>query len=74
MGTSPPIDIGPASLARPRTCTVGRSAYCQPRPRPPDPPFHVQSKPGGGFGLPRLLLVKPDRTSNEILDGILAHG
>ncbi len=41
---------------------------------PPDPAAHVQPKPGGGIGLPRLLLVKPDRTGDGILDGILVHG
>ncbi len=33
-----------------------------------------QPKPGGGTRLPRLLLVKPDRTGDEILDGLLSHG
>ena len=41
---------------------------------PPDPSPHVQPKPGGAARLPWLLLVKPDRTGNEILDGILGHG
>ncbi len=36
------------------------------------PTPHVQPKPGDGQSLPRLLLVKPDRTCNEILDGFLA--
>jgi len=39
----------------------------KPGPCLADPPPHVQSKPGGGFGLPRLMLVKPDRTGDEIL-------
>jgi len=39
------------------------------RTRPPDPTSHVQSKPGGGGSLPRLLLVKPDGTGDEPLDG-----
>ncbi len=29
-------------------------------PYPPDPPFHVQSKPIGVIRLPRLLLIKPE--------------
>jgi len=41
-----------------------------PRPRPTKPTPHVQPKPGGGQSLPRLLLVKPDRTCNELLDGL----
>ena len=41
---------------------------------PPDPSPHVQPKPGGAARLPRLLLVKPDRTGDRILDGILGHG
>ncbi len=40
----------------------------------PDLTPHVQPKPGGGAKLPRLLLVKPDGTCHEILDGILGHG
>ncbi len=43
-----------------------------PRACPPDPTPHVQPKPGGGQ-FPRLLLVKPDRTGDEILDGLLSH-
>ena len=39
----------------------------------PDPAPHVQPKPGGGASLLRLPLVKPDRTGDEILDGILGH-
>ncbi len=41
---------------------------------PPDPPLHVQSRPGGGSNIPRLLLVKPDRTCHELLDGFCGHG
>ncbi len=41
---------------------------------PPDPAPHVQSKPGGGASLTRLLLIKPDGTSDEILNGLLSHG
>ena len=63
---------GPLSASP--TCTVGRTACCQPRSRPPDPPPHVQSKPGGGTRLPRLLLVKPDRPGERSLDGLLGHG
>ncbi len=36
---------------------------------PPDPAPHVQSKPGGGASLPRLLLIKPDGTGDEFLYG-----
>ncbi len=44
-----------------------------PGPYPPDPPPNVQPKPGGSASLPRLLLVKPDRTGDEILDGLLCE-
>ncbi len=33
--------------------------------------LHVQPKPGGGIGLPRLLLVKPGRAYHEFLHGCL---
>ena len=33
----------------------------------------VQPKPGGGQSLPRLLLVKPDRTGDELLDGLVCN-
>jgi len=36
---------------------------------PSDPTPHVLPKPGGGQRLPRLLLVEPDRTFDEVLDG-----
>ena len=49
-----------------------RTPFRQPRLNPPDPTSHVQSKPGGGTRLHWLLLVKPDGTCDEILDGILA--
>ena len=39
-----------------------------------DPPLRVQSRPGGGASLPRLLLVKPDCTFDELLDGLCGHG
>ena len=51
-----------------------RTTFRQSRLNPPDPTSHVQSKPGGGARLPRLLLVKPDRTGDEILDGLLSDG
>ncbi len=31
---------------------------------------HIHTKPGGGKCLPRLLLVKPDGTFDESLDGL----
>ncbi len=41
---------------------------------PPDPTPHVRPKPEGAAKLPRLLLVKPDRTGDEFLDGLCGHG
>ena len=42
-------------------------------PRPPDPPSHVQSKPGGGASLSQLLLIRSDGTFDEFLDGLKSH-
>ena len=41
---------------------------------PPDPAPHVQPKPDGGIGLPRLVLIKPDGTGGELLDGLCGQG
>lgn len=43
--------------------------------QPPHPymPLEILSKPGGGKRLPRLLLIKPDRTCNEPLNGLCGH-
>ncbi len=46
----------------------------EPRACPPDPTPHVQPKPGGGQCLTWFLLIKPGRTFDELLDGILGHG
>ena len=43
-------------------------------PDPPDPTPHVQPNPGGGIGFLRLLLVKPDGTFDELLEGFLCDG
>ena len=64
-------------MARPagfRGCfAVGRCrGYAS--PSPPDPTSHVHSKPGGGESLPRLLLVKPEGTFDELLDGLPGDG
>jgi len=40
---------------------------------PPDPLFHVQPKPMGTVRLPRLLLIKPDCTCYEILNGLSSN-
>ncbi len=40
-------------------------------PRPPS--FHILSKPPGLLGR-RLLLIKPDRTFNEIIQGLFRDG
>jgi hypothetical protein len=40
-------------------------------PHPPE--FHVLSKPPSLLGR-RLLLIKPDRTFNEIMQGLLGDG
>ncbi len=47
--------------------------FVKPRACPPDPPPHVQPKPGGGASLPRLLLIKPDGTFDEFLNGLKSH-
>ena len=42
--------------------------------RPSGPTANVLSKPSGGIGLPRLLLVKPERTFDELRDVPRGHG
>ena len=49
------------------------SDVVQPRPNPPELALHVHFEPGGGASLPRLLLIKPDRTRHEPLDGLCGH-
>ena len=44
------------------------------RPCPSYPPLPVLPKPGGTTRFPRLLLIKPDRTFNEIIQGLLGDG
>jgi len=41
------------------------------RPCPSDPAFHVLPKPGGTTRFTRPLLIKPDCTFNEIIQGLL---
>ena len=52
-------------------CSASPVVY--PRSCPPDPPRHVRPELGGGTRLLRLLLVKPDRRGNEILDRLGGH-
>ncbi len=44
------------------------------RPCPAYPPLCVLPKPGGITRFPRLLLIKPDRTFNEIIQGLFGDG
>ena len=46
----------------------------QTRPCPSYPPLDVLSEPGGTTRVPRLLLIKPDRTLNEIIQGLSGDG
>ncbi len=48
-----------------RKLKVSQPSVTYPCSNPPDPTPHVQPKPGGGFGLPRLFLVKPGCTGDE---------
>jgi len=41
------------------------------RPCPSYPPFCVLPEPGGATRFPRPLLIKPDCTFNEIIQGLL---
>jgi len=43
----------------------------EPRPGPSYPPLNVLPKPGGITRFPRPLLIKPDCTFNEIIQGLM---
>jgi len=43
-------------------------------PCPSYPALCVLSKPGGTTRFPRPLLIKPDHTFNEIIEGLLRDG
>ena len=60
-----------ASYKRPMSHTINIS---ETRPCPPHPRLCVLPKPGGATGFPRPLLIKPDRTFNEIIQGLLSDG
>ena len=51
-----------------RVLPHGAPFHGQARPRPPDSMPHVRPKPGGAERPPPVLLVKPDRTLDEVPD------
>ena len=53
---------------------TSRSRFPRPAPSPSYPALYVLPKPGGTTRLPRSLLIKPDCTFNEIIQGLLGDG
>ena len=54
-----------------RAMAVGRGLSFDAGCRPAEPAAKVGPEAGGGFGLPRFRLAKPDRTGDESREGFL---